>query len=155
MLELLYEHGEIINMQGRAINDLFDITNQEQIQFNIHTRLLNEHQNAVVDLFYNYNNIKERLDQDENIINSIGDEVNKVINFSIDTRNIVQGLAYQTQIHKDLIIQNYNDLIDIKEEFCNQAKFFLEQNEILKMILKKWKILLVFYLMILKIFIKK
>ena len=132
MLELLYEHGEIINMQGRAINDLFDITNQEQIQFNIHTRLLNEHQNAVVDLFYNYNNIKERLDQDEKIITSIGNEVNKVINFSIDTRNIVQGLAYQTQIHKDLIIQNYNDLIDIKEELCNQGKFILEQNEIWK-----------------------
>ena len=63
--EMLYQHGEILNMHGEAINELYNITNEQQIQLNMHTRQLNDHQNAIVELSYNYNNLKERVERDE------------------------------------------------------------------------------------------
>ena len=143
--EMLYQHGEILNMHGEAINELYNITNEQQIQLNMHTRQLNDHQNAIVELFYNYNNLKERVEKDEEVINNIGEEVNKVIKFSVDTRDIVDGLAYQTQIHKDLIIQNHNDCIEIRKELINQANFIRSQSEFMKELSKEnkeqWKVL--------------
>ena len=135
--EMLYQHGEILNMHGEAINELYEITNQHQIQLNMHTRQLNDHQNAIVELSYNYNNLKERVERDEKIINNLGEEVNKVIKFSVDTRDIVDGLSYQTQIHKDLIIQNNNDCIEIRKELINQADFIISQHEFMKELSKE------------------
>ena len=126
-----------LNMHGEAINELYEITNQHQIQLNMHTRQLNDHQNAIVELSYNYNNLKERVERDEKIINNLGEEVNKVIKFSVDTRDIVDGLSYQTQIHKDLIIQNNNDCIEIRKELINQADFIISQHEFMKELSKE------------------
>ena len=71
----------------------------------------------------------------------MGKEVSKVINFSVDTRNIVDGLSYQTQIHKDLIIQNQNDIHDIYKELGNQADYIIAQGNYLKEIANQVSIL--------------
>ena len=82
--------------------------------------------------FYNYNDLKKRIEYDEKIITDLGIEVSKVINFSVETRNIVDGLSYQTQIHKDLIIQNHNDIVNVYKELGNQADYIIAQGNYLK-----------------------
>ena len=125
--KILANHDEILKNHDESIHELYDITRDQQIQLKIHNNIINEHQKEIVKLNYNYNDLKERVERDEKVINDLGKEVSKVINFSVDTRNIVDGLSYQTQIHKDLIIQNQNDIHDIYKELGNQADYIIAQ----------------------------
>ena len=43
----------------------------------------------------------------------------------MDTDNLINELINQNQINKDLIVQNYNDLVEIKKELKNHADFIL------------------------------
>ena len=76
--------------------------------------------------------MKKRIENDEKIINNLGAEVAKVVNFSVETRNIVDGLSYQTQNHKDLIVQNHNDVVNIYKELENQADYIIAHGTFLK-----------------------
>ena len=91
--EILSQHNEILNSHSECIKELYDITNEQQIEIRMHNAMVNEHQNAIVELYYNFNNLKERVDQDEKVINALGNEISKVINFSVDTSNIINGLV--------------------------------------------------------------
>ena len=130
--KILANHDEILKMHSESIGELYDITREQQIQLKIHNDIINDHQIEIVKLIYNYNDLKKRIEYDEKIINDLGVEVSKVINFSVDTRNIVDGLSYQTQIHKDLIIQNHNDIVNIYKELENQADFIIAHGNYLK-----------------------
>ena len=130
--KILANHDEILKTHDESINELYGITRDQQIQIKIHNDILNEHQMEIVKLIYNYNDLKKRIENDEKIINDLGVEVSKVINFSVDTRNIVDGLSYQTQIHKDLIIQNHNDIVNVYKELENQADYIITQGNFLK-----------------------
>ena len=130
--KILANHDEILKNHNESINELYGITRDQQIQLKIHNDILNEHQIEIVKLIYNYNDLKKRIENDEKIINDLGVEVSKVINFSVDTRNIVDGLSYQTQIHKDLIIQNHNDIVNLYKELENQADYIIAQGNYLK-----------------------
>ena len=135
--EILSQHGEILQTQGQCIKELYDVANGQQIQLNQHEQLINAHQTAIVELCYDFHGLKDRVNKDEKVINRIGEELSKVINYSIDTRNVVQGLSQQTQIHRDLIVQNYESIKEVKEELRNQAKFILYQQEFMKDIAKQ------------------
>ena len=130
--KILANHDEILKNHNESINELYGITRDQQIQLKIHNDILNEHQIEIVKLIYNYNDLKKRIENDEKIINDLGVEVSKVINFSVDTRNIVDGLSYRTQIHKDLIIQNHNDIVNVYKELENQADYIITQGNFLK-----------------------
>ena len=135
--EILSQHGEILQTQGQCIKELYDVANDQQIQLNQHQQLINVHQTAIVELCYDFHGLKDRVNKDEKVINQIGEELSKVINYSIDTRNVVEGLSQQTQIHRDLIVQNYESIKEVKEELSNQAKFILYQQEFMKDIAKQ------------------
>lgn len=130
--KILSNHDEILKMHSESIGELYDVTRDQQIQIKIHNDILNEHQIEIVKLIYNYNDLKKRIEYDEKIINDLGIEVSKVINFSVETRDIVDGLSYQTQIHKDLIVQNHNDIVNIYKELGNQADFIIAHGNYLK-----------------------
>ena len=130
--KILANHDEILKIHGESICELYDITNKQQIQLNIHNDIINDHQKEIVKLIYNYNDLKKRIENDEKIINNLGAEVAKVVNFSVETRNIVDGLSYQTQIHKDLIVQNHNDVVNIYKELENQADYIIAHGTFLK-----------------------
>ena len=130
--KILANHDEILKIHGESICELYDITNKQQIQLNIHNDIINDHQKEIVKLIYNYNDLKKRIENDEKIINDLGAEVAKVVNFSVETRNIVDGLSYQTQIHKDLIVQNHNDVVNIYKELENQADYIIAHGTFLK-----------------------
>ena len=130
--KILANHDEILKNHNESINELYGITRDQQIQLKIHNDILNEHQMEIVKLIYNYNDLKKRIEDDEKIINDLGIEVSKVTNFAVDTRNIVDGLSYQTQIHKDLIIQNHNDIVNVYKELENQADYIIAQGNYLK-----------------------
>ena len=135
--KILSNHDEILKTHDENIEDLYKITNSQQIQLKIHNNIINDHQIAIVKLIYGYNDMKERIENDEKIINDLGDKISKVINFSVDTRDIVDGLSYQTQIHKDLIVQNHNDIVNIYKQLDKQWDFIITQNDILKDIINE------------------
>ena len=143
--EILTQHNEMLNSHSECIKELYDITNDQQIELRMHNTMINEHQNAIVELYYNFNNLKERVDQDEKVINALGNDISKIINFSVDTSNIINGLVNQNQINKDLIVQNHNDCIEIKKELKNRVNIILQQQELLKDISEQmgsqWKVL--------------
>ena len=130
--EILSQHGEILTEQGKCINDLYKITNDQQIQLNKHDKLISEHQNAIVRLCKGYHQLNERINQDEKVINKMGEELSKVIKYSIDTRSLVEGLSQQSQIHRDLIVQNYESIKEAKTEMRNHIKIILQQQEFMK-----------------------
>ena len=135
--EILSHHGEILSNQGKCISELYQITNDQQIQLNMHDQLINEHQQAIVGLCRGFHKINERINQDEKVINKIGQELSKVINLSIDTRSLVEGLSQQTQIHRDLIVQNYEGIKEAKIEIRNHMKIILEQQEFMNEMAKR------------------
>ena len=135
--EILSQHGEILTNQGKCINELYQITNDQQIQLNMHDKIINEHQRAIVGLCYDYHNLNERINQDEKVLDNISQELSKVINYSIDTRTIIEGLSQQTQIHQDLIVQNYESIKEIKNEIRNHIKIILEQQEFMEEMAKQ------------------
>jgi chromosome segregation ATPase len=135
--KILSNHDEILKNHDENIQDLYQITNNQQIQLKIHNDIINDHQISIVKLIYGYNDLKERIENDEKIINDLGDTISKVINYSVDTRDIVDGLSYQTQIHKDLIVQNQNDINNIYKELDKQWDFIITQNNILKEIINE------------------
>ena len=130
--KILANHDEILKLHGESIGELYDITKKQQIQLNIHNDIINDHQKEIVKLIYNYNDLKKRIENDEKIINNLGAEVAKVINYSVETRYIVDGLSYQTQIHKDLIVQNHNDVVNIYKELENHADYIIAHGTFLK-----------------------
>lgn len=129
---LLSQHGEILESHGKSLKELYTIANDQQIQLNKQNELINEHQKAIVDLFHNYHDLKDRVDRDEKVINKLGDELNKVIKHSVETRDIVDGLVHQTQIHRDLIVQNSESINEIKNEMRNQINIILSHQQVLK-----------------------
>ena len=143
--EILSQHSEILNNQGECIQELYNITNENQIRLNMHNQIINEHQNAIVQLFNNFHGLKNRVENDEKVIKDLGNNLSKVIKFSVDTDNIISGLIDQNQINKDLIGQNYNDIIEIKKELKNHADFILMHHQNLQDISKsldlQWKII--------------
>ena len=142
---ILSQHGEIIDAHGKCIQELYDVSNQQQIQLNKHEQLINEHQRAIIDLTYGFHDLKERVDHDEKVINNMGKELSKVIQHSIETRDIVEGLSQRTQIHQDLIIQNFESIKEAKDEIRNQTKMILYQQEIMnemsKQIDEQWEVI--------------
>ena len=130
--KILSNHDEILRRHDENIEDLYKITNEQQIQLKIHNDILNDHQISIVKLIYGYNELKEKIENDEKVINDLGDKISKVINYSVETRDIVDGLSYQTQIHKDLIVQNHNDIVNIYKELDKQWDFIITQNNMIK-----------------------
>ena len=130
--KILSQHGEILDSHSKALNELFSVANDQQIQLNQHNELINEHQKAILDLYSNYHELKDRVDKDEKVINKLGIELNKVIKFSVETRDLLDGLINQTQIHRDLIVQNNESIIEIKNEIKNQINVILSHQQILK-----------------------
>ena len=143
--EILSQHGEILNNQGECIQELYNIANEKQIRLNKHSQIINEHQNAIVQLYSNFHGLKNRVENDEKAIKDLGNNISKVIKFSVDTDNIINGLIDQSQINQDLIVQNNNDIIEIKKELKNQANFILMHHQHLQDISKslelQWKII--------------
>ena len=143
--EILSQHNEILNNQGECIQELYNIKNNQQIQLNMHNELINEHQNAIIHLYSNFHGLKERVENDEKAIKDLGNNISKVIEFSVDTDNIINGLIDQNQINQDLIVQNNNDIIEIKKELKNHANFILMHHQHLQDISKslelQWKII--------------
>ena len=135
--KILSNHEQILQKHNESIEELYDITNRQHYQLKVHNDIINDHQIAIVKLIYGYNDLKEKIENDEVVINELGNKISKVINFAIDTRDIVDGLANQTQIHKELIIQNENDIIQIKKELNKQWDFIISQNDILNDIIDK------------------
>ena len=143
--EILSQHSEILNNQGECIQELYNIKNNQQIQLNMQNELINEHQNAIIQLYSNFHGLKKRIEKDERAINNLGNNLSKVIKFSADTDSIINGLINQSQINKDLIFQNHNDIIEIKKEIKNHADFILMHHQYLKDISENldlhWKII--------------
>ena len=143
--EILSQHGEILNNQGECIQELYNIANEKQIRLNKHSQIINEHQNAIVQLYSNFHGLKNRVENDEKAIKDLGNNISKVIKFSVDTDNIINGLIDQSQINQDLIVQNNNDIIEIKKELKNHANFILMHHQHLQDISKslelQWKII--------------
>ena len=143
--EILSQHGEILNNQGECIQELYNIANEKQIRLNKHSQIINEHQNAIVQLYSNFHGLKNRVENDEKAIKDLGNNISKVIKFSVDTDNIINGLIDQSQINQDLIVQNNNDIIEIKKELKNHANFILMHHQLLQDISKslelQWKII--------------
>ena len=130
--KILANHEDILKNHSECINELYNITHHQQIQLRMDNEAINDHQMEILKLIYNYHDLKDRIENDEKVINQIGEEVAKVTNFAIDTRSIVDGLAYQTQVHKDLIIQNHNDIVNLYNEIQEQANFIIAHGNILK-----------------------
>ena len=135
--KILSNHDEILKNHGECIEELYDITQNQQIQLKIHNDTIYDHQKEIVNLIYKYHDLKDRIEYDEKVINQLGEEVAKVTNFSIETRSIVDGLSYQTQLHKDLIVQNHNDVVNLYNELQEQADFIISQGNILKEIVNE------------------
>ena len=135
--KILANHNEILANHSECIGELYHITQKQQIQLQIHNDIINDHQMEIVKLIYNYNDLRERIEDDEKVIVQLGNEVAKVTNFSVETRNIVDGLAYQTQVHKDLLIQNHNDVVNLYKELENQKIDIIEQSYNLKIVANK------------------
>ena len=111
----------------------------------MYNKLINEHQNAILGFYYNFHGLKHRLEKDEKVINNLGNNLANVIQFLVDTDNLINELINQNQINKDLIVQNYNDLVEIKKELKNHADFILMHHQQLKDISKSldlnWEII--------------
>ena len=133
--KILSNHDEILRRHDENIQDLYEISNNQQIQLKIHNDIINEHQISIVKLLYGYNGLKERIENDEKVINELGDTISKVINYSVETRDIVDGLTYQTQIHNDLIVQNQNDIVNINKVLEEHWDFIINQSSMLKEII--------------------
>ena len=111
----------------------------------MYSKLINEHQNAILGFYYNFHGLKHRLEKDEKVINNLGNNFANVIQFLVDTDNLINELINQNQINKYLIVQNYNDLVEIKKELKNHADFILMHHQQLKDISKSldlnWEII--------------
>ena len=74
----------------------------------------------------------------------MGKELSKIINHSVETRNVVVGLSQRTQIHRDLIAQNTESIEEIKDEIRYQTKRMLYHQEVMnemsKQIDEQWEI---------------
>ena len=135
--KILANHDEILKNHGECIGELYDTTQNQQIQLKIHNDTIYDHQKEIVNLIYKYHDLKDRIEYDEKVINQLGEEVAKVTNFSVETRSIVDGLSYQTQLHQDLIVQNHNDVVNLYNELQEQADFIIAQGNILKEIVNE------------------
>ena len=137
--KILGNQEEMIKMNQQNIQELFKITNYHQMQLSINDENIRLHQKAIIDCRYNLNYLKNRIENDEKIIINLGETISKVINYATNTQNIVDGLSYATQLHDNLIIQNHNDIIELKKEINNQWDYIISQNEILKEVIEEVK----------------
>ena len=135
--KIISSHEERIRMQHKDIQELFKITNYQQTELKIQNEKIFEHQKAIVNLIYDYNNLKNKVENDEKVLYNLGETISKVINYAANTQSIVDGLCYTSQLHDNLIFQNHNDIIELKKEIENQRDYLLSRNEILKDLIKE------------------
>ena len=135
--KIISNHEERIKNQQKDIQELFKITNYQKEEIKIQNENIFEHQKAIINLIYDYNYLKNKVENDEKIIMNLGETISKVINYATNTQNIVDGLCYISQLHDNLIIQNYNDIIKLKKEINNQRDYLIYRNEILKEMIKE------------------
>ena len=58
----------------------------------MYSKLINEHQNAILGFYYNFHGLKHRLEKDEKVINNLGNNLANVIQFLVDTDNLINEL---------------------------------------------------------------
>lgn len=135
--KILAGHEKMIKTNQQNIKELFQITKYQQNLIRNNDEKIHDHQIAIIDCIYNLNYLKDRIENDEKVIDDLGKTISKVINYATNTQNIVDGLCYATQLHDNLIIQNHNDIIELKKEIGHQWDYILSQNEILKEVINE------------------
>ena len=137
--------GLKINRMGKIINDHEERINENEIRTKrleemfklevaitkVNSEIIAQHQNYIMDIYKRYGLMDQRIRKNERMIEEMGETINKVIGYSVETRTIVNELIKDSVDKRNVLIMHDEKIQEINYHMNRVLKEVYEQHLIL------------------------